>query len=103
MKLCAFQRDHKRFVEASARFVALSVEDERTTAELVTQKGLTFQVGYDTDTVTISAATGTLVNPQRPYPQATDCVINRLIASVHSPAKLSGNSSQIPLSDWSAI
>ena len=48
--------------------VALSVDDETTTAELIAKHGLTFPVGHSADATAISAATGAFVDPARRVP-----------------------------------
>ena len=45
-----------------ARVVALSVDDEATTAKLIAQHGLEFPVGHGADARALAEATGAFVN-----------------------------------------
>jgi peroxiredoxin len=62
-QLRAFQRATESLAEVDARVVALSVDDQSTTAELVSKLGLTFPVGYGADALAVAGATGAFVNP----------------------------------------
>ena len=62
-QLRAFQRAADSLAEVDARVVALSVDDETTTAELVAKHGLTFPVGHSADAQAVAEATGAFVNP----------------------------------------
>ena len=59
-QLRAFQRASESMAEVGAKVVALSVDAEATTAELVAKHGLTFPVGHSADAKAISAAMGSL-------------------------------------------
>jgi peroxiredoxin len=86
-QLRAFQRASESMAEVGAKVVALSVDDEATTAELVAKHGLTFPVGHSADAKAISAATGAFVDPERGYLQSTGFVLNpegRVVISVYS-------------------
>ena len=86
-QLRAFRRAAERLAEASTKVVALSVDDETTTAELVAKHGLTFPVGHSADAKTISAATGAFVDPERGFLQSTGFVLNpdgQVVVSVYS-------------------
>ena len=86
-QLRAFQRAADNLVEVGAKVVALSVDDEATTAELVAKHGLTFPVGHSADAKAISAATGAFVDPERGFLQSTGFVLNpdgQVVVSVYS-------------------
>jgi peroxiredoxin len=86
-QLRAFQRASDSLVEAGAKVVALSVDDEATTAKLVAKHGLTFPVGHSADAKVISAATGAFVDPERGFLQSTGFVLNpdgQVVVSVYS-------------------
>ena len=86
-QLRAFQRAADNLAEVGAKVVALSVDDEATTAELVAKHGLTFPVGHSADAKAISAATGAFVDPERGFLQSTGFVLNpdgQVVVSVYS-------------------
>ena len=60
-QLRAFQRAADSLAEVDARVVALSVDDETTTRELVAKHGLTFPVGHSADARAVAEAIGRLV------------------------------------------
>jgi hypothetical protein len=47
------------------QLVALSVDDEATTADLIAKRGLTFPVGFGADARAVADLTGAFVNPDR--------------------------------------
>jgi peroxiredoxin len=57
-QLRAFQRAGEKLVKADIRVVALSVDDEATTRELITKHGLEFPVGHSADAQAVRGATG---------------------------------------------
>lgn len=86
-QLHAFQRAGERLAAARIKVVALSVDDETTTAELITKLGLTFPVGHTADAAAIAAATGAFVNAQPVYLQSTGFLLDptgKVIVSVYS-------------------
>lgn len=86
-QLRAFQRAAESFAEVDAQVVALSVDDEATTAELVAKHGLTFPVGYGADAHAIAELTGAFVNPDPVFLQSTGFVLDptgRVVVSVYS-------------------
>jgi peroxiredoxin len=86
-QLRAFQRASDSLAAVGAKVVALSVDDEVTTAELVAEHGLTFPVGHSADAKAISAATGAFVDPERGFLQSTGFVVNpdgQVVVSVYS-------------------
>jgi peroxiredoxin len=86
-QLRAFQRALDSLVEVGAKVVALSVDDEATTAELVAKHGLTFPIGHSADANATSAATGAFVDPEHGFLQSTGFVLNpdgQVVVSVYS-------------------
>lgn len=86
-QLRAFQRSLDSLGEVEAKVVALSVDDEATTAELVAKHGLTFPVGYNADAKAISEATGAFVDPDRGFLQSTGFILDptgNVVISVYS-------------------
>jgi peroxiredoxin len=86
-QLRGFQRASDSLAEVGAKVVALSVDDEATTAELVAEHGLTFPVGHSADAKAVSAATGAFVDPERGFLQSTGFVLNpagQVVVSVYS-------------------
>ncbi len=69
------------------KVIALSVDDEATSAELVGKRGLTFPVGHSADPEAVSEATGAFVNPDPVYLQSTGFVLDpsgAVVVSVYS-------------------
>ena len=86
-QLRAFQRAADSLAEVDARVVALSVDDETTTRELVAKHGLTFPVGHSADAQAVAEATGAFVNPDPVFLQSTGFVLDptgRVVVSVYS-------------------
>ena len=86
-QLRAFQRAADSLAELGAAPVALSVDDENTTAELIAKHGLTFPLGHSADAKAISAATGAFVDPAGGFLQSTGFVLDpsgHVIVSVYS-------------------
>lgn len=86
-QLRAFQRAADSLAEVGAKVVALSVDDEATTAALIAKLGLTFPVGHGADAALVSAATGAFVDPVGGFLQSTGFVLGpggRVIVSVYS-------------------
>ena len=86
-QLRAFQRAADSLAEVDTQVVALSVDDEATTAELVAKHGLTFPVGYGADAHAVAAATGAFINPEPLFLQSTGFVLDptgRVVVSVYS-------------------
>lgn len=86
-QLRAFQRASDSLAEVGVKVVALSVDDEATTSELVTKLGLAFPVGHSADAHAVAAATGAFVDPDRGFLQSTGFVLDpggRLMLSVYS-------------------
>jgi peroxiredoxin len=86
-QLRAFQRALDSLAEVGAKVVALSVDDEAATAELVARHGLTFPIGHSADPNATSVATGAFVDPERGFLQSTGFVLNpdgHVVVSVYS-------------------
>ena len=86
-QLRAFQRATDRLAEVAARVVALSVDDELTTAALIAKHGLSFPVGHSADAAAVSNVTGAFVHPTDGYLQSTGFVLDpsgRVVVSVYS-------------------
>jgi peroxiredoxin len=86
-QLRAFQRASDRLAEVGARVVALSVDDEPTTAALIAKHELTFPVGHSADAEAIAKATGAFVDPDGGYLQSTGFLLDpsgRVVVSVYS-------------------
>jgi len=86
-QLRAFQRAQDSLADVGAGLVALSVDDETTTAALIAKLGLTFPVGHSADADALAAATGAFVNPEPHYLQTTGFLLDPagdVILSVYS-------------------
>jgi peroxiredoxin len=86
-QLRAFQRATESLADVGAFVVALSVDDEATTKELVAKHGLTFPVGHSADARVLAEATGAFVNDEPTYLQSTGFVLDpegRVVVSVYS-------------------
>jgi peroxiredoxin len=86
-QLRAFQRVQDGLTEADVRVVALTVDDEDTTKDLMAKHGLTFPVGHSADARAVAEATGAFVNSEPTYLQSTGFVLDRegrVIVSVYS-------------------
>jgi peroxiredoxin len=86
-QLRAFQRASEDLAQVGARVVALSVDDEATTKELITKHGLTFPVGYGADARFVAEATGAFVNDAPTFLQSTGFVLDpdgQVVVSVYS-------------------
>jgi peroxiredoxin len=75
-QLRAFQRADDRLAEIWVKVAALSVDDEATTAELISKHGLVFPVGHSADARAIADLTGAFVNPDPVFLQSTGFVLN---------------------------
>ncbi len=86
-QLRAFQRASDSLAEVEAKVIALSVDDEATTQELIAKHGLTFPVGQSADARAVAEATGAFVNVDPKYLQSTGFVLDRngrVVVSVYS-------------------
>lgn len=86
-QLRAFQRARERLAGVGARVVALSVDDEATTAELIARHGLEFPVGHSADARALAKATGAFIHEDPLFVQSTGFVLNpggQVVVSVYS-------------------
>lgn len=86
-QLRAFQRAKDDFAELAAGIVALSVDDEPTTKELIAKHNITFPIGHSANAKAVAAATGAFVDPDGGYLQSTGFILNptgHVILSVYS-------------------
>ena|ERR1039458_2709328 len=87
VQLSAFQRARESLAGVDAQVVALSVDDEPTTADLVAKHGLEFPVGHSADAHALAAATGAFINEDLLFVQSTGFVLNpggQVVVSVYS-------------------
>jgi peroxiredoxin len=86
-QLRAFERSRETLDALGAKIVAISVDDEATTRELVAKHHLGFPVGHSADARAIAELTGAFVNPDPVYLQSTGFVLGpdgRVIVGVYS-------------------
>lgn len=86
-QLRSFGRAGAKLAELDIRPVALSVDDEATTRDLVAKHGLEFPVGHSADARAVAEATGAFLNPEPSYIQSTGFILDpegRVIVSVYS-------------------
>ncbi len=74
-QLASFARAADAFAELGIKVVALSVDDEDTSAALVDKRHLPFPVGHSADPDTVAAATGAFTNDDPHYLQSTGFVL----------------------------
>jgi peroxiredoxin len=87
VQLSAFQRARESLAGVDAQVVALSVDDEPTTADLVAKHGLEFPVGHSADAHALAAATGAFINEDPLFVQSTGFVLNpggQVVVNVYS-------------------
>lgn len=86
-ELAAFQRATDKLDDLGVKVLALSVDDEATTRELIAKHDLTFPVGHSADAAALHEATGSFVNADPAYLQSTGFVLDpegKVIVSVAS-------------------
>jgi peroxiredoxin len=74
-QLAAFSRALDALTELGAKVVALSIDDDETSAALVAKHKLRFPVGHSADAGKVAAATGAYVNDEPHYLQSTGFVL----------------------------
>jgi peroxiredoxin len=74
-QLAGFQRASEKLAEAGIKVVALSVDDEATTAGTIEKFKLSFPVGHSADAETVASITGAYVNESPHYLQTTDFLL----------------------------
>jgi peroxiredoxin len=86
-QLRAFQRSLDRLTDMDVSVVALSVDDQATTENLIAKHSLQFPVGHSADARAIAHATGAFTNDEPTYLQSTGFVLDpagRVVVSVYS-------------------
>ena len=86
-QLRAFQGATEKLEDLDVKVVALSVDDEAATRELIAKHDLKFPVGHSADAAAIHEATGAFVNPEPAHLQSTGFVLDpegKVIVSVYS-------------------
>lgn len=86
-QLRAFERAHDELADLDARVVALSVDDEPTTLDLIASHNLRFPVGHSAAAPAVAAATGAFVNAEPRFLQSTGFVLDpagNVVLSVYS-------------------
>jgi len=74
-QLAAFSRAVDTLTELGVKVVALSVDDEETSAALAAKHKLRFPVGHSADAGKVAAATGAYANDDPHYLQSTGFVL----------------------------
>ncbi len=74
-QLSGFARAADTLTELGVKVVALSVDDEATSAALVDKRHLPFPVGHSADPDAVAAATGAYTNDEPHYLQSTGFVL----------------------------
>jgi peroxiredoxin len=74
-QLSGFARAKDRLANVGVNVVALSVDDEATTRELIAKHKITFPMGYGADARAVAAATGAYLNEDPLYMQTTGFVL----------------------------
>lgn len=74
-QLSGFERAKDRLANVGVKVVALSVDDEATTRELIAKHKISFPMGYGADARAIAAATGAYLNENPLYMQTTGFVL----------------------------
>ena len=74
-QLAGFSRSLGALAELGVKVVALSVDDEETSAALIAKHNLRFPVGHGADAGKVAATTGAYVNDDPRYLQSTGFVL----------------------------
>lgn len=74
-QLAAFGRAKDSFAAAGIKVAALSVDDEKTSAELVDKRHLAFPVAHSADATKVAETLGSYVNDDPLYLQSTGFVL----------------------------
>lgn len=86
-QIAAFSRAHDTLAALGVKVVALSVDDEATSAAFVEKYGVRFPVGHSADVDRIAAVTGAYAHENPKYFQSTGFVLDadgRVITAVYS-------------------
>jgi peroxiredoxin len=90
-QLAGFQRASEKLAATGIKVVALSVDDEATTAGTVEKHKLSFPIGHSADVDKVAAITGAYTNETPRYLQATGFVLapdGRILNAVYSSGPL---------------
>lgn len=74
-QLSAFSRAKDDLDAAGIKVVALSVDDEQTSTELVEKRRLNFPIAHSADPDEVAATLGSYVNDEPRYPQSTGFIL----------------------------
>jgi len=90
-QLTSFQRNQHKLADAGVHTVALSVDDEATSAQTVETLGLDFPVAHSADARDIERLLGSYVNDDPLYLQSTGFVLGpdgTVVTAVYSSAAI---------------
>ena len=90
-QLASFSRARDTLAELGAQVVALSVDDEATTSQLVAKHKLGFPIGHSADARAVAALTGAYLNDKPLFLQSTGFVLapdGAVITAVYSSAAI---------------
>jgi peroxiredoxin len=90
-QLAGFQRASEKLAATGIKVVALSVDDEATTAGTVEKHKLSFPVGHSADVDKVAAITGAYTNETPRYLEATGFLLapdGRILNAVYSSGPL---------------
>ena len=90
-QLSGFERAKDRLANVGVKVVALSVDDEATTRELIGKHRISFPMGHGADARAIAAATGAYLNEDPLYMQTTGFVLapdGTVVNAVYSSAAI---------------
>jgi peroxiredoxin len=90
-QLAGFQRASEKLAEAGIKVVALSVDDEATTAGTIEKFKLSFPVGHSADADKIAAVTGAYTNEAPHYLQTTGFLLapdGKILNAVYSSGSI---------------
>ncbi|MGA9674636.1 MAG: peroxiredoxin family protein [Mycobacterium sp.] len=74
-QLAAFSRAFDTLTDLRVKVVALSVDDEETSTDLVSKRKLRFPVGHSADADKVAAVTGAYTNDDPHYLQSTGFIL----------------------------
>jgi peroxiredoxin len=86
-QLAGFARAESKLTELGIKVVALSVDDEPTSASLMEKHHLHFPVGHSADAERVAATLGSYTHHDPPYLQSTGFVLDpegRILVAVYS-------------------
>ena len=90
-QLSRFERAKDRLANVGVKVVALSVDDEATTKELIAKHKISFPMGYGADARAVAAATGAYLNEDPLHLQSTGFVLapdGTVVNSVYSSSAI---------------